>query len=231
MGVIYKLTHISGKSYIGYTKHFEIRMNQHKNCKNGQMISRAIQKYGWAEFNQEVIFESDDETYLLKECESFYIKKFDTKNNGYNMTDGGDGVIDFDGKIAKKISITLKGHKVSKETRDKISKSLSGKKYKDGRTSSLLGKKPWNKGKKMSIEYCEKNRQVHLGKKISQETREKLKGKESASKEYSFMTPNGEIIYFRNLSKFCKSHKLSISNMCSLAKGKRKSCGGYTYVG
>lgn len=44
-----------------------------------------------------------------------YIKEYNSKNNkiGYNLTDGGGG---------------MKGYKVSQETKDKISKTLTGRK-------------------------------------------------------------------------------------------------------
>lgn len=44
----------------------------------------------------------------------------------------------------------------------------------DGGPYTLDGK-AWNSGKKMSSEYCEKNRRGHLGKKASEETRAKMR--------------------------------------------------------
>lgn len=49
----------------------------------------AMHKYGFENFFMEKITECPIED--LNEMEQFYIKKYDTYNNGYNLTLGGDG--------------------------------------------------------------------------------------------------------------------------------------------
>ena len=44
--------------------------------------------------------------------------------------------------------IFLKGHGVSKEVREKISKALKGRKLSQARVAKMKGRTPWNKGKK-----------------------------------------------------------------------------------
>jgi group I intron endonuclease len=96
--VIYKITHKeTGKCYIGFTKNFQRRMNMHKHLSSldnpQQHIHKAIKKYGWDKFNREVIEENVEN---LPEKEIFYIKEYDTYNNGYNMTTGGENNIGYE---------------------------------------------------------------------------------------------------------------------------------------
>ena len=99
-GIVYKYTSPSGKSYIGQTIREKIRMRLHKkaslNLNDSTLFHRAIRKYGWDNFKYEVLFTiiNDDKAKVkekLNYMERFYIRKYDSYNNGYNMTLGGDG--------------------------------------------------------------------------------------------------------------------------------------------
>ena len=91
---IYKITNlINNKSYIGLSTHIEDRWNYHKSPYNWQReqnktLYQAIIKYGIENFNFEILEECSPEQ--LSEKEKYYIKKYDTYNNGYNMTAGGE---------------------------------------------------------------------------------------------------------------------------------------------
>ena len=90
---IYKATNkINGKSYIGQTCNFEKRKKQHIRCyeKENCYFHRAIQKYGVDCFLWEII-ETCQGAEKAFELEKYYIEKFNTYRNGYNMTKGGDG--------------------------------------------------------------------------------------------------------------------------------------------
>ena len=96
---IYRCTNnVNGKVYIGYTqKSLDKRIIEHKsNSKKGShyLLHKAIQKYGIDAFHWEIIFESKDKNYLLKEMECYFIKEYNSyfeNNCGYNMTYGGQG--------------------------------------------------------------------------------------------------------------------------------------------
>ncbi len=68
MGIIYKLTSPSGKIYIGQTKKTaEHRWDQHRNVANNdkckdthRAIYNAIRKYGWENFEKEIIMECEN---------------------------------------------------------------------------------------------------------------------------------------------------------------------------
>jgi group I intron endonuclease len=99
MGIIYVATNkINQKKYVGKTERsLEERKEQHRIVSNGknpvQIISRAIKKYGFDNFEWEVVFQNEGVTgKLLGRIEKEFIKVLNTKApHGYNMTSGGDG--------------------------------------------------------------------------------------------------------------------------------------------
>lgn len=95
---IYKITNlINNKIYIGYTKKSleeRFAMHCHANIYHNKMlIVKAIKKYGKENFKIELLEESEDDKYIHKEREVYWINKLDAKNPkvGYNIAFGGDG--------------------------------------------------------------------------------------------------------------------------------------------
>ena len=90
-GIIYKITNkVNGKSYIGQTRYtIEFRWKQHQHKKDDTYFHNAIHKYGIENFSIEILEECNIED--LNSREIFYIAKYNTFNNGYNLTIGGDG--------------------------------------------------------------------------------------------------------------------------------------------
>ena len=93
-GFIYKITNtINGKSYIGQTiQNVKERFYQHCATKCSKAVSnmaihRAINKYGKSNFTVEVIEEIDSAN--LNDRERYWIKCYNSYNNGYNSTKGG----------------------------------------------------------------------------------------------------------------------------------------------
>ncbi len=139
-GVIYKITNkINGKPYVGRTKQkLKNRMAQHRyDSKKGSIgLGAAICKYGWENFSVEVI-----ETCLVEDLntrEIFWIAKLNSKApNGYNLTDGGEGLVNPSEETRAKMSANHPdvsggknpnyGKKCKPETRAKISASNKGK--------------------------------------------------------------------------------------------------------
>lgn len=118
MGYIYKITNINtNKCYIGETvqKDPERRWKKHissaNTTKDCPVLAAAIRKYGVDQFKFEILIICfDEDTYKY---EKEYIKKFNSQvPNGYNILDGGQ----YGGS---RLGINL-----SKETKDKLSKSL-----------------------------------------------------------------------------------------------------------
>ena len=87
------------------------RIREHKN-NTKSLIGRALHKYGEENFVW-VVLEECDSREQLDEREIYWIKTLNTKApNGYNLTDGGEGVL---------------GFHLSFETRAKIAASNKGK--------------------------------------------------------------------------------------------------------
>ena len=131
---IYKATNkINGKIYIGYTNNYSKRKRDHKyeavNNNYKYNFHHAIRKYGWNNFDWEVICQSLDGEYLLKEMEPYFIKYYDSfGKNGYNMTLGGGSCVMTE-ETKLKISNSKRGIKQSEETKKKKSLSLIGRTY------------------------------------------------------------------------------------------------------
>ncbi len=153
---IYKHTSkTSGKSYIGYTTNgIDKRWRNH--CNNSQKVSNrhfhnAIRKYGEEDFTHEIIVRCSD-IEIAKKAEISCIDYYDTYNNGYNMTKGGEG---FSGKHSdeskRKMSKAKKGIPLSDEHKRKLSESQIGKIVSDE------SKKKMSKPKKqISCPHCYK---------------------------------------------------------------------------
>lgn len=125
---------INKKKYIGITSQKLNRRWREGNGYKNTLFGKVIKKYGWDNFEHYII-EKDIPEYLIDEKEKFYITKFNTMiPNGYNSTSGGREFRVAD-KIKSELSNNRKG-KIpgnldvlhSKQTWNKISKSLTGKK-------------------------------------------------------------------------------------------------------
>lgn len=143
-GLIYKYTSkTTKKSYIGKTieDRFEIRQSEHRTCCKDTKDShfyRAKQKYGYEDFELEVV-EKGIPLEKLDEREAFWIEYYNTFENGYNATRGGDG----GNTYAKRTEEQME------ETRKKISKALRGSKNGNkgqyvGEKNPMYGKRPHN---------------------------------------------------------------------------------------
>ena len=164
IGILYKLTFQNGKVYIGITREtLEQRLRRHiAYARSGKSyaLSCAIRKYGEKSFIAELISGGswDElmamEIAMIKECNSF-------GPAGYNMTKGGEGSL---------------GVAISSETKEKISKSLTGRKLSDIHRARVGAAQ---KGKVISEETKEKMRLVKRGgydrKPMSEGQREKIR--------------------------------------------------------
>lgn len=177
---IYIITNtINAKQYVGITKNLNRRWKEHKSTQGGCVaLYEAISKYGVENF---VFTHIADAFNFESACdiERILIVQHNTKApNGYNLTDGGDGVsgVYRSEEVKKRMSDAQKGKKGKPHT-DEFKKSLSdrvsgeknpmfgktgsknpnyGKKYSDERrkniSNALKGHKSPNKGKKISDE-------------------------------------------------------------------------------
>lgn len=94
---------INNKIYIGQTNNFKVRMNNHKsdafNKKSSSYnspLSSAIRKYGWENFQNNIIEEipeSNEDWKITDQKEKYYIEYYCSlsNQNGYNISLGGQG--------------------------------------------------------------------------------------------------------------------------------------------
>lgn len=93
-GIYAIINQINGKMYIGESTHLENRYVQHfsnlrRKVHCNQKLQNAFNKYGEECFTYKILEQCSDEERFEKEIE--YIAKYDTFENGYNLTPGGDG--------------------------------------------------------------------------------------------------------------------------------------------
>lgn len=139
---------VNGKRYYGITgKEVNKRWANGKGYTRNKYFNRAINKYGWNNFEHIVIAKGLNEE-EAKWLEIELIREWNTtnKDKGYNITLGGES---FNGyKITeehrKKLSEANKGKTISKETRKKSSESHKGYKWTEEQKQKLSEA---NKGK------------------------------------------------------------------------------------
>ena len=167
---VYKHTSPSGKVYIGITGvKPEVRWKSGSGYRNNKHFKSAIQKYGWDNFKHEILFEKlTKEEAEQKEIELIAYYKSAKQEFGYNLSTGGRchsaGIKQSD-ESNKKRSRTLKGHKVSNETKRKLKEKgvLFG-----------YGKSAYSSDESKKQERYKKTSEANKGKIVSQETRKKL---------------------------------------------------------
>lgn len=95
---IYKITNlINNKIYIGKTNNSERRWRDHQRLamteghkEYNKVLYQAIRKYGIENFSFEMIEELKDYS-ISGEREKYWISFYNSYNNGYNESKGGDG--------------------------------------------------------------------------------------------------------------------------------------------
>lgn len=193
IGIIYKYTDPNGKSYIGQTLDEERRKKEFLDLRvgyAGKKINEARIAIGPENFNYEILEQIECENIAsalaeLNTKESYYIGKFNTYDNGYNMTMGGEGVrgMVYSDELKEKISLSLKKYFETHEN------PFKGKKHKKetiellrerakGRPSPFKGKHWSEEERKQQSERAKKYTKGELngfyGKKHTDKTKEMI---------------------------------------------------------
>ena len=160
--LIYKVTNrVNGKIYVGQTvQGLRARQNDHrrKAFVHGSKghFHAAIRKHGFDSFSWEIIdrAESRDE---LNQKEKWWIEHLDTMNpsRGYNLKSGGDQPR-FTEETKRKIGDAGRGIRRSEEFKANLRRIESGS------GNPFFGKKHTDEAKK-------KNREAHIGRKLTPE--------------------------------------------------------------
>jgi group I intron endonuclease len=203
MGIIYCIHNLStSKKYIGQTiEKLQRRVVRHFRTINETKISRAIQKYSKYNFVYGIIEKVENEN-LLDEREQYWIKFYDTVENGFNIKEGGKcsrGFRQSESSVEKRRQKLL-GKPLSEEHKQKISKA--------------------HKGKILTKETIDKMIAYRTGRNLTDTCKEKI-SKSHCKNTYELKNRDGRIVVVKNLSKFCKENNLQQSAFVMIMKGER----------
>lgn len=258
MGVIYKLTSPSGKSYIGQTRNsFDTRWKQHirdANCNSILPIHVAIRKYGPENFVNQILEEIPNAELNTKE--QYYIQKYDTYNNGYNCTLGGEGNCKIPDDIIIKLwenglcsadiarELKVQGHTIENRI-----KSLYSDEEIQQRRYSAIGKKRqldddniktlWDQGYSVTQISKALFYDRHTVSRVLQRfgiTKEQLEysrrihSGDNKNLPIIQLDKNGNFIKeWDSISEAARQLKLQSSNICKVLKHERNTTGGYIF--
>lgn len=204
---------INGKVYIGITSQKPEQRwgSQGCNYKSSPHFYSAIQKYGWDNFEHNILF-----TDLTKEqaClkEQALIKEYNSINRefGYNSTSGGD-IFTMNEETKQKISQAMignqnsLGHPCSEEKKEKISNAQKGRKFTEEH--------------KQKLSEAAKNRHVPC----SEEKKQILK--EKSHKKSVYCEELDKI--FESVQECSRQLGIPATNISKLCNGRGKTLKGY----
>lgn len=138
--IVYCITNkINGKKYVGQTSQsLNKRWKRHQYPfphRRSSYLYNAIQKYGVENFEIKslvIVKTKTDMDYY--ECELIRIWDLRNPEKGYNLTDGGGGMLGF--RLSKETKRRMSEHIKSEEHKKKISKAKMGNKARLGLTHS-----------------------------------------------------------------------------------------------
>lgn len=178
-------------------------------------FANSIRKWGWDAFEGEILVDQISSQDELNELEIMYIEKYDSFNNGYNSTKGGDGVTGCK-------HTGMYGKKYTDEHRKKLSESHKG--LLSGENHPMWGKHHSEE----TIEKIKEARKKQVGE------NHPMYGKKWS---YDTMIKQGKAVFCKELNKafdaislaqsYCKEHNLKAnkSNIIANCKGRRNSAG------
>ena len=204
---------INGKNYIGITsqKPEDRWGSQGCNYKSSTHFYSAIQKYGWNNFEHNILFTGlTKEQACLKEQE--LIKEYDLMNRefGYNSTSGGD-IFVMNEETKQKISQAMMGnqnalgHPCSEEKKKKIRDAQKGRKFTEEH--------------KQKLSEAAKNRHVPCSEDKKQTLKEKSHKKPVYCEELNKV--------FESVQECGRQLGIPAPNISKLCNGRGKTLKGY----
>ena len=204
MGYIYIIKNsINEKVYIGQTiRNIEIRWKEHLRHSNSQdqPLYKAMQKYGKQNFYIQQLEECPDT--FLNERESYWIKQFDSYNNGYNATLGGQDNFTMTSKVEQVLNLWYNKYTVNKIVEE------TGLNVETVRS------------------YLNKNGITHEN---IRARANKAIGKSKSKKVYQYDLLGNFIKEWESTMEVERSLGLDHRNIGAVCNGKRKTCGKYIW--
>lgn len=151
--IIYKIENkINGHIYIGQTKQtLNARISSHlcTPLTSGMVVGKAFKKYGIESFLISIIDYAETKE-VLNEKEKYWIKHYSCRGpNGYNLTDGGDGMENPSEETRKKLSAASKGRPSGMKGKHHSAETIQKMKNRHPSEEAMQKKRnqiPWNKG-------------------------------------------------------------------------------------
>lgn len=206
----------NNKKYVGITRQAkpEYRWGLNGcNYKESPHFYAAIQKYGWDNFEHEIIANNLSKQEACKK-EKELIAKYQTQNNlfGYNIFEGGTTP------------------SMPQETKDKISKRLQG-------NTNGLGK-PCSEEKRRKISEAQKGRKLtsEHRKKLSKPksvtypcSEQKRQHIIEAKKDKKSIVCIETNVVYESIHECARTMDLSATTICAVLRGRCKSTGGFHF--
>ena len=204
---------INGKIYIGITsqKPEDRWGSQGCNYKSSPHFYSAIQKYGWNNFEHNILFTGlTKEQACLKEQE--LIKEYDLMNRefGYNSTSGGDIFV------------------MNEETKQKISQAMMGNQNALGHPCSEEKKKrirDAQKGRKFTEEHKQKLSEAAKNRHVPCSEKKKQTLKEKSHKKPVYCEELNKV--FESVQECGRQLGIPATNISKLCNGRGKTLKGY----
>lgn len=168
---------VNGKRYVGVTSQEpEERWNNGRGyTKRQPHMYNAIQKWGWENFDHEILFSnlSVDEASRIEQS-LIDEWRLQDREYGYNAQSGGLISATLSDEIKEKISAALTGRQLTEEHREKISKAKKDKPLSEKQQAVLEQIKYFNKGKKFTEEHKQHLSEALTGREFTEEHKQNL---------------------------------------------------------
>lgn len=225
---VYKHTNkINGKIYIGITSRKPEERWESGHGYYGQPFYNAIEKYGWNNFDHEILFDGLSEE-QAKDKEIALIEEYHSADTryGYNASKGGE---------------SANGMKHSEETKERISRSLKGRVspnkgilWSEERKKSVSGENSVWYGRKHTEETKQKMRnsyRYHITdeskKKMSKGRKGKCSGSENPNARAVICINTGNVYQtIKEAAQATGANQFKISDVC---RGARKHTSGLVF--
>lgn len=228
MYCIYKAQNkINNKCYVGFTSNaLKKRKYQHKQkaYQNSPFAFHdAIRKYGWNNFEWEILYESWDGEHCLTIMEPFFISEYNSfGEHGYNMDKGGrKGMMGLKRKPLteeqkKNISIGTKKHTL-KGKEHPMYGSKANERFLESAKTSMLGKKHSIQTKQKQSEsrkiYLKNNASGMQGKKHSSQTKNIMREKSRSVWKLNY--EDNSFVIIKDLVDYCNINNLNYKTVYS----------------
>lgn len=233
-----------GRKYIGITGREPQKRWKYGYGYNNTYFANAINKYGWDAFDHVILLSNlTKKEAQLEEIRLIALYNTTDRNNGFNITKGGEGTNGYKAteEIKEKLRKSHLGKKQSKETIAKRTAAIAKYYKKHPRPAVSMEhimqmveahkNKGYSSGFHISEETKDKIRQANIGKKASEETKRKMREHAAKNKAVRMLDLSGN--YIRSFvscteaARYLGVNKTSKIGMC--ANGERKTAYDYKW--